>query len=77
MFFFTNYSSKELPPQLANTSQPRLVKLPHSPHTIRNEYWETHYSALPPLADGSKAGPLNPISCHLAPHIFVLDKLSH
>jgi hypothetical protein len=34
--FFTNYSSKELPPQLANTSQPHSVTLPHSPHTTRS-----------------------------------------
>ncbi len=46
IFFFTNYSSKELPPQLTNTSQPRLVTLPYSPHTTCNEYRETRYSAL-------------------------------
>jgi hypothetical protein len=67
IFFFTDYSAKELPPQLADTSQPHLVTLPYSPHTTRNKYQETCYSALPPLADGSKAGPLNPSAATLCP----------
>ncbi len=71
-FFFTNYSSKELPPQIANTSQPCLVTLPHSPHTTRNKYWEIHYSALPPLVDGSKAGPSNSSAATLHPTSFFL-----
>jgi hypothetical protein len=71
-FFVTNCSSKELPPQLANTSQPCLGTLPHSPHTTCNKYWETSYLALPPLGRWVQSRPFEPLSCHHAPHLFVL-----
>jgi hypothetical protein len=66
--FFTNYSSKELPPQLADTSQLHLVTLPHSPHTTRNKYRDTFYSAFCPSAKRSTAGPANPSPATLRPN---------
>jgi hypothetical protein len=76
IFLFTNYSSKELPLELADTSQPCLVMLHHSPHTTRNDYRETHYSALPP-GRWVQSRPFEPLSCHLLPHLVILDELSH
>ncbi len=73
--FFTNYSTKELTSQLTDTSQPRSVTLPHSPHTTRNEYQETRYSALSPSADESKAGSLNPSDATKRP-TFLFSKSS-
>jgi hypothetical protein len=54
IFIFTNYSSKELPPQLANTSQQCLVTLPYSPHTTRNKYGKPVTWHYPPLQMGPK-----------------------
>jgi hypothetical protein len=49
----------------------------HSPHTTCNKYRDTLLLGRPPLGEGVPSRPIEPLSCHLAPHLSILDKLSH
>jgi hypothetical protein len=75
--FFINYSSNELTPQLADTSQPHLVNVtpfpPHYPQQIPGNL----LLGIIPLNRWVQTRHFEPLSCHLAPHLFVFDKLSH
>jgi hypothetical protein len=48
----------------------------HSPHTTRNKHRDTLLLGRPPLGKGVQSRPIESLSCHLAPQLSILDKLS-